>query len=96
MLPLIYTNAVAAAIFLAACLIWNVPEMIGTIKQTARVSRKEASVQDRGSVGHAHGLAVDVQVDQATGRIEGNDAHAAPSPNSPRVEIADCTAPAAV
>ena len=50
MLPLIYTNAGAAVIFLAACLIWYVPEMIGTIKQTARASRKDASVQDRGSM----------------------------------------------
>ena len=56
LLPLIYTNAVAAGIFLAACLIWYVPEMIGTIKQTARASRKEASVQDRGSMGILIGL----------------------------------------
>ncbi len=56
MLPLIYTNAAAAGIFLAACLIWNVPEMIGMIKQTAKVSRKEASVQDRGSMGILIGL----------------------------------------
>ena len=56
MLPLIYTNAGAAGIFLAACLIWYVPEMIGTIKQTARTSRKEASVQDRGSMGVLIGL----------------------------------------
>ena len=56
MLPLIYTNAAAAGIFLAACLIWNVPEMIGAIKQTAKVSRKEASVQDRGSMGILIGL----------------------------------------
>ena len=56
MLPLIYTNAGAAVIFLAACLIWNVPEMIGALKQTAKVSRKEASVQDRGSMGILIGL----------------------------------------
>ena len=56
MLPLIYTNAGAAAIFLAACLIWNVPEMIGAFKQTAKASRKEASVQDRGSMGILIGL----------------------------------------
>ena len=56
MLPLIYTNAGAAGIFLAACLIWNVPEMIGAIKQTAKASRKEASVQDRGSMGILIGL----------------------------------------
>ena len=56
LLPLIYTNAVAAGIFLAACLIWNVPEMIGTIKQTAKTSRKKASVQDHGSKGILIGL----------------------------------------
>ena len=51
MLPLIYTDAKATAIFLAACLIWNVPEVIGALKQMAKVSRKEASVEDRGSLG---------------------------------------------
>ncbi len=56
MLPLIYTNADAAWIFLAACLIWTVPEMIGAIKQTAKVSRKEAFVQDRGSMSVLIGL----------------------------------------
>jgi len=47
---------VAAGIFLVACLIWYVPELIGTLKQKARVSRKEASVQDRGSMGMLIGL----------------------------------------
>ena len=56
MLPLVYTNPAAAAIFLAACLIWNVPEMIGAFKQTAKASRKEASIQDRGSMGILIGL----------------------------------------
>jgi protein-S-isoprenylcysteine O-methyltransferase Ste14 len=56
LLPLIYTNPVAAGIFLAACFIWNVPEMLGTVKQTAKASRKEASVQDRGSMGILIGL----------------------------------------
>jgi len=55
-LPLVYTNAGAAVLFLIACLIWIVPEMIGTIRQTARVARKEASVQDRGSMGILIGL----------------------------------------
>lgn len=32
------------------------PEMIGTFKQTAKVSRKEASAQDRGSMGILIGL----------------------------------------
>src|SRR5258708_2532986 len=56
LLPLIYTNPVAAGIFLAACLVWNVPEIIGAFKQTAKVSRKEASVQDRGSMAILIGL----------------------------------------
>jgi len=56
LLPLIYTNPAAVGIFLAACLVWNVPEMIGMIKQTAKISRKEASVQDRGSMGILIGL----------------------------------------
>jgi protein-S-isoprenylcysteine O-methyltransferase Ste14 len=56
LLPLIYTNIVAAGIFLIACLIWNVPEMIGMTKRAAKVSRKESSVQDRGSMGILIGL----------------------------------------
>ncbi len=50
MLPLIYTNAGAAGIFVAACLIWTVPEMIGTFKQSAKASRKNATVQDHSSM----------------------------------------------
>lgn len=56
MLPLIYTNAEAAITFLAASLIWIVPEAIGTIKQVAVVSRTEAVVQDRGSMSILIGL----------------------------------------
>ncbi len=56
MLPLIYTNAGAAGIFLAACCIWNVPEVVGALKQRAKVSRKEASVQDHGSLAVLIGL----------------------------------------
>lgn len=56
LLPLIYTDAGAAAIFLVACLVWNVPEVIGALKQMAKVSRKEASVQDRGSMSILIGL----------------------------------------
>jgi protein-S-isoprenylcysteine O-methyltransferase Ste14 len=56
LLPLVYTNPGAAAIFLAACLVWNIPEMIGAFKQTAKVSRKGASIQDRGSMGILIGL----------------------------------------
>jgi protein-S-isoprenylcysteine O-methyltransferase len=55
-LPLIYTNAGAAAIFLAACLIWNIPEGIGMAKQLTVVARTEAVVQDRGSLGVLIGL----------------------------------------
>ena len=50
MLPLIYTTPLAAGIFLAACLVWNVPEWIGTFKQNAKAARKDAAVQDRGSM----------------------------------------------
>lgn len=50
MLPLIYTNPWATATFLIACLVWIVPEMIGAFKQTAKTSRKDASIQDRGSM----------------------------------------------
>lgn len=56
MLPLIYSNAGATSIFLAACLFWNVPEVAGALKQRAKVSRKEAAVQDRGSLGILIGL----------------------------------------
>jgi len=49
-------NIVAAGIFLAACFIWNVPEMISMVKQTAKVSRKESTVQDRGSMSLLIGL----------------------------------------
>lgn len=56
MLPLIYTNPEATAIFLVACLVWNVPEIIGAFKQTAKASRNEASVRDRGSMGILIGL----------------------------------------
>jgi len=56
LLPLIYTNPEATAIFLVACLVWNVPEIIGAFKQTAKASRNEASVRDRGSMGILIGL----------------------------------------
>lgn len=36
--------------FIAACLVWLVPETVGTYRQMARVSRKAALVQDRGSL----------------------------------------------
>ena len=56
MLPLIYTNAGAASVFLAACCIWNIPEVVGALKQRARISRKDAAVQDRGSLSILIGL----------------------------------------
>lgn len=56
MLPLIYTNTGAAALFLAACLVWNIPEIIGMARRAAKTSRREASVQDRGSMGILIGL----------------------------------------
>ena len=56
MLPLIYTNPGATGIFIAACLVWMVPEMIGTYPQMAKVSRKAVAVQDRGSMAILIGL----------------------------------------
>lgn len=56
MLPLIYTNAGALAVFLAACCIWNIPEAVGALRQRAKVARKEASVQDHASLGILVGL----------------------------------------
>jgi protein-S-isoprenylcysteine O-methyltransferase len=53
---LIYTSAGAAATFLAACLIWCIPEALGMFKQRAMVARTEAVVQDRGSMGILIGL----------------------------------------
>jgi protein-S-isoprenylcysteine O-methyltransferase Ste14 len=55
-LPLIYTNTGAAGIFFAACSVWLVPEAIGMLKQRAKRSRKEATIQDRGSMGILIGL----------------------------------------
>ena len=56
MLPLVYTNPIAAALFAAACLAWLVPEMIGMLPQMARVSRKSVVVQDQGSMAILIGL----------------------------------------
>jgi protein-S-isoprenylcysteine O-methyltransferase Ste14 len=56
MLPLVYVNGGAAALFLVACLVWLLPEMVGMVKHMAIVSRKAASVQDRGSLGILIGL----------------------------------------
>jgi protein-S-isoprenylcysteine O-methyltransferase Ste14 len=56
LLPLIYTNVRAACLFMAAWLVWNVPEIIGAFKQTAKASRKEALLQDHGSMNILIGL----------------------------------------
>lgn len=56
MLPLVYTNPGAAAVFITACLFWLVPEMIGMAPQMAKVSRKTVIVQDRGSMAILIGL----------------------------------------
>ena len=56
MLPLIYTNGAAAALFIIACLIWLLPETGGMVRHMANASRKAASVQDRGSLGILIGL----------------------------------------
>lgn len=50
MLPLIYTHPAASGAFMAACLVWLVPETIGMYPQMAKVSRKAGLVQDRGSL----------------------------------------------
>jgi protein-S-isoprenylcysteine O-methyltransferase Ste14 len=50
LLPLIDTHPAAAAIFLAACAVWLVPEMIGMYRQMAPAARPAAVVQDRGSL----------------------------------------------
>ena len=50
MLPLVYTNKAAAGLFIAACLVWLVPETIGMFSQLAKISRKAILVQDRGSM----------------------------------------------
>jgi protein-S-isoprenylcysteine O-methyltransferase Ste14 len=50
LLPLVYTNLTAMLVFIAACLVWLVPETIGMLPQMAKVSRKAALVQDRGSM----------------------------------------------
>ena len=50
MLPLIYTNTAAAGVFMVACLIWLIPEMVGMFPQQAKASRQAVSIQDRGSL----------------------------------------------
>ena len=50
MQPLLYTHPAASIAFVAACLIWLVPEMIGMPRQMAKVSRQAGMVQDRGSL----------------------------------------------
>jgi protein-S-isoprenylcysteine O-methyltransferase Ste14 len=50
-LPLIYTNVTAAGIFLAACLIWLMPETIGLAWKWLNEPQTASVVQDRGSLG---------------------------------------------
>lgn len=50
MLPLPYTNPIAAGMYLAACLVWVIPEMLRMSAQMARVSRQAVTDQDRGSL----------------------------------------------
>ena len=56
MLPIIYTYPPAAGLFLATCLVWLVPEMVGMRRQMAKVSRQAGSIQDRGSLSILLGL----------------------------------------
>lgn len=56
MLPLIYSNPQATSLFLAACLIWLLPEMFAMRRQMAATSRKDASVRDRQSLAVLLGL----------------------------------------
>jgi protein-S-isoprenylcysteine O-methyltransferase Ste14 len=55
-LPLVYTQPAAAGIFLAACVLWLAPEMIGMFRQMAPTARRTAVVQDRGSLALLLGL----------------------------------------
>ncbi len=50
MLPLPYTNPIAAGIYLASCLVWVIPEMLRMPAQMARVSRQNVTFQDRSSL----------------------------------------------
>jgi protein-S-isoprenylcysteine O-methyltransferase Ste14 len=56
LLPLMATDPVAAGVWIAACLIWLVPEMIAMPRQMAKHARKSASRQDRRSLGVLLGL----------------------------------------
>ncbi len=56
MLPLPYTNPIAAGIYLAACLVWVVPEIWWMPRQMARASRQVATSRDRSSLAILLGL----------------------------------------
>jgi protein-S-isoprenylcysteine O-methyltransferase Ste14 len=49
-LPLIYTNIWAFALFMAACLVWNAPEAVGMLRQRAKVARLDVASQDHHSM----------------------------------------------
>ncbi|MGB8212599.1 MAG: isoprenylcysteine carboxylmethyltransferase family protein [Anaerolineales bacterium] len=56
MLPLVYTNPLAAGLFLAVCLAWLVPEMTRMRRMLAKASRSAEAGQDRGSLAVLLGL----------------------------------------
>jgi protein-S-isoprenylcysteine O-methyltransferase Ste14 len=49
-MPLIYIDPLDAGIFLFACLAWMLPEMVNTLSQMAKVSRKGTAIEDHGSM----------------------------------------------
>ena len=48
--PLIFSNPVATQVFAAAALLWFLPEAIGNAVQRAKVTRRTATVADKGSI----------------------------------------------
>jgi protein-S-isoprenylcysteine O-methyltransferase Ste14 len=50
LLPSFASNPTEAVLFAAGCLIWLIPELIGMLRQWAKVSRQTALIQDRGSL----------------------------------------------
>lgn len=50
MLPFVYTSPLAISIFLAACLVWLVPEWLMVYNSRAKIARRNATVQDRSSL----------------------------------------------
>ena len=50
MLPLIYTNTTAAAVFIAACIVWLIPESPGMLRDMMKASRRGGLVRDANSM----------------------------------------------